>query len=341
MARSRGYNSYRGRRSKGKTALAALLILVILAAVVVILLQKHIVYDEIGTPRLDVPWQEDSSQAEETPTDLDLVIQVPEKTVKELHAFSFPVGKLTKAVSDSAVAAADPSWDAVAVSLKDPAGMIYFDATVAVSASVNVTEETATVLADLTSGERFHTIARISCFHDPKAANADVDGMGLKNTGGFIFYDGSNSQWLDPAKPAARQYLCDLAVEAARLGFDEILLTDFGYPTNGKLEKIAYGETAKNANLLAFLQELKAALQPYDTVISVELPAAVMTEGQEENAGLILAEIVPEVDRVYASALPEETEALSATVTALNEGAMFVPILPQQDPAVTGSYLLS
>ena len=58
MARSRGYSSYRGRRSKGKAALAAVLVLVILAAVVVILLQKHIVYDETGTPHLEVPWRQ-------------------------------------------------------------------------------------------------------------------------------------------------------------------------------------------------------------------------------------------------------------------------------------------
>ena len=41
--------------------------------------------------------------------------------------------------------------------------------------------------------------------------------MGLKNTGGYIFYDGNNSQGLDPAKPAAREYLCGLAKEAAEL----------------------------------------------------------------------------------------------------------------------------
>ena len=94
-----------------------------------------------------------------------------------------------------------------------------------------------------------HTIARLSCFHDPKAANRDVEGMGLKNTGGYIFYDGNNSQWLDPAKSAAREYLCKLAKEAAELGFDEILLTDVSYPIVGKLDKIAGGEGERSAHL--------------------------------------------------------------------------------------------
>ena len=38
--------------------------------------------------------------------------------------------------------------------------------------------------------------------------------MGLKNTGGYIFYDGNNLNWLDPSKPAARQYLGGLAESA-------------------------------------------------------------------------------------------------------------------------------
>ncbi len=41
----------------------------------------------------------------------------------------------------------------------------------------------------------------MSCFLDPiAAARADVEGMGLKNTGGYIFYDGNNGNWLDPSK---------------------------------------------------------------------------------------------------------------------------------------------
>ena len=337
MARSRGYSSYRGRRSKGKAALAAVLVLVILAAVVVILLQKHIVYDETGTPHLEVPWQEETVQEEET-ADLDLVIQTPEKTVGEIRAFSMPVGQLTKTGCDSALATADPACDAVAVTLKDETGTVYFDAAVAVHDSVDVAADTGTALAELTSREELHTIAKISCFRDSKAANTDVDGMGLMNVGGFIFYDGANSQWLDPAKPAARKYLCDLAVEAAKLGFDEILLTDVSYPADGKLEKISYGEVAKNVNLLEFLKEMKAALEPYGTIVSVEVSAGVIMAGQEETTGLVLKEIASEADRIYAAVQPEEEEALFAAVKSASSATMFVPELAEAKPS--GSYLI-
>lgn len=341
MARSRGYNNYRGRRTRGKAALAVLLVLVILAAIVVILLQRHIIYDETGTPHLDVPWQGETTEEESPSADLDLVIQTPEKSVGEIHAFQLPAGQLTRERYDSFLAETDASCDAVAVVLKDRDGTVYFDTTAAVSGSVEIAEDTSEVLADLAGNRELHTIAQISCFQDPNAVSADADGMGLKDTEGYLFYDGGNRSWLDPAKSAVRQYLCDLAVDAAKLGFDEILLTDFGYPTDGKLEKIAYGETAKNVNLTGFLQEVRTALEPYGAVLSIELPAETILTGQEEVAGLILKEIVPEVDRVCAAALAEEVEALSAALRAVQEDVMFLPILTQADASVTGSFLVT
>ena len=300
IARRNYYRGYRGRRTKGKAALAVLLLLVILAAVAVILLQKHVVYDETGAPRLEVPWQEEPVE-ETTQPELDLVIHE-----------------------------ADPQSNAVAVLLKDREGKTL---------TRTATDETYAVLAEL--ADAYHLIGRLSAFHDPKAAVDDVEGMGLENTGGFIFYDGNNSQWIDPAKQAARAYLCALAVEAAELGVDEILLTEFGYPTVGKLDKIAYGEAGKNVNLLAFLEELQTALEPYGTVISVELPADVIRNGQDEAAGLVLAEILSIADRVYASVQPEEAEELSAAVMAVQEKAIFVPVLTEADPALNGDFLIS
>lgn len=241
MAVVRGYRNYRGRTPKWKAVLAAVLVLVILAAICVIVLQRHIVYDETGTPHLELFWQETPEQtAPEEPGEVELTIQKAEP--REITAFTVPEGVLTQeAWADAAARAAvteEQSWNAAAVTVKDSAGSVYFDSGTAVSGSVKIAEDTAAALAEIT-GEKsgFYTIARLSCFHDPKAANDSVEEMGLKNTGGYIFYDGNNSQWLDPGKPAARQYLCEIAREAAELGFDEILLTDVGYPTEGSLDQ--------------------------------------------------------------------------------------------------------
>ena len=165
--------------------------------------------------------------------------------------------------------------------------------------------------------------------------------MSLKNTGGYIFYDGNNSQWLDPAKPAAREYLCGLAKEAAELGFDEILLTDVSYPTVGKLDKINYGEGEKSANLMAFLKEMRAALEPYGVALSIEVPEAVISQGYDDDAGLLLAAIAPQVDRIYAVTTEENAPALAQSVSNAHETTQFVPELTDAGPTLDSFLIFS
>ena len=340
MAYSRGYNSYRGRTPKWRIALMALLVVVILAAVAVMALSRFIVYDEEGTPQMELPWQEEPAvePAEEiSEPPLDLTIEEPVKP-RVLRGFCTPVPLTRESWSDSNDRAKESiDCNAAAVTLKDAAGNVYFNSTTALPGTVQLQEETDAALAEVVAycqSTEGHSIARLSCFHDPKAANRDVENMGLKNTGGYIFYDGNNSQWLDPAKPAAREYLCGLAKEAAELGFDEILLTDVSYPTVGKLNKIDYGDGEKSGHLTDFLEEMRAALAPYGVMLSIEVPQAVISQGTDENAGLLLADIAPKVDRIYAPTDAAEIPALAQAVRTASQFAEFVPELAEADPAV-------
>ena len=342
MTRSRGYHSYRGRTPKWKVVLAIVLVLVILGAVGFMVLQEHIVYDGTGTPHLRLPQQEteDTGTPPEEEEPVEVVIQEPEGP-QEIHAFSLPVQALTQQTVEAALAQPQAECNAVAVTLKDSAGLVYFDAAGAVSGTVRTEADTTAALEALTGQEDLYTVARISCFHDPKAANAEVESMGLKNTGGYIFYDGNNSQWLDPAKPEARQYLTGIIREAAALGFDEILLTDVSYPTEGKLDKIAYGEVDRQAQLGAFLAEVRLALEGYDVTLSVELPETAVLNGAEETSGASLAQFAPHVDRLYAVTTSDRTTALSALAAAAEGTPDFVAELSAYDPEVKGSWLLT
>ena len=337
MAYSRGYHSYHGRTPRWRIVLMALLVVVILVAVAVIALSRYIVYDEEGTLRMELPWQEEP--VKETPDPpLDLTIEEPVKP-QTLRGFCTPA-PLTREGWSHSLDQAKETFDcnAAAVTLKDATGNVYFTSTVALPGTVRFQEgETDAALAAVTAYSQStggHSIARLSCFHDPKAANRDVENIGLKNTGGYIFYDGNNSQWLDPAKPAAREYLCWLAKEAAEQGFDEILLTDVSYPTVGKLNKIDYGEGEKSSYLADFLEEMRAALAPYGVMLSIEVPQAVISQGSDENAGLLLADIAPKVDRIYAPADAAEVPALAQAVRAASQFAEFVPELAEADTTV-------
>lgn len=342
MAGPRGYRNYRGRTPKGKIVLAVVLVLVILAAIAVMVLQQYIVYDESGRPHLELPWREETPLEDEDPADFELKIQAP-KGLGHIYAFTVPVGALTQEgwtdawMGPSQMSA--PPYNAAVFTAKDDAGKIYFDSDTAVSGSVSTAADTYDALAQMTGeASSFYTVARMSCFHDPEAANSDVEAMGLKNTGGFLFYDGNNSQWLDPGKPAARQYLCEIAKEAAALGFDEILLADVSYPTEGQLDKIDYGEGEQRQSLLTFLEEMRAALEPYSVALSVEVPETAVTG--EDDQGLTLAELAPRVDRIYTETTPEKIGSLSAAVTAASGTTDFVAELEAHTPEVSGSCLI-
>lgn len=340
MAGPRGYHNYRGRTPKGKIVLAAVLVLVILAAVGVMILQRYIVYDESGRPHLELPWREETPREDEDSADFELKIQAP-KGLGHIYAFTVPVGVLTHegwtdAWMDPSLMSAPP-YNTAVFTAKDDTGKIYFDSDTAVPGTVSTAESTGIALAQMAESS-FYTVARLSCFHDPKAANSDVETMGLKNTGGYIFYDGNNSQWLDPSKPAARQYLCEIARETAALGFDEILLADVSYPAEGQLDKIDYGEGEQRQNLLTFLDEMRAALEPYSVALSVEVPETAVTG--EGDQGLTLADLASRVDRIYTETTPEKIESLSAAVTAASGTTDFVAELEEHTPEVSGSCLI-
>lgn len=356
MAGAKGYSSYRGRGPRWKILLAIVLVAVIAVAVSVIYLGEHIVYSSDGRRQIVLPWQredKDTSGEQEDETDapsVDVQVQEPEEPeIVDTAALSMPaqpIGqgawsefKLNVLYGPSAVA-----HNAVAVRLKTSNGTIYFDSANAVSGAAETELDTAAALADITGQEGLHTIASMACLQDFKAANADVEGRGLKNTGGYIFYDGNNNLWLDPAKPSTREYVCALAKEIAELGFDELLLTDFGYPTVGKINKIDYNTDVPLANNLdLLLGDLRTALEPYDILLSVEVPEAVITEGPDPVAGLDLSRLAIRVDRIYAAAAPEQVETLKNLVSqaaGADGKTEFVPELAADSPSVTGSRLI-
>ena len=143
-----------------------------------------------------------------------------------------------------------------------------------------------------------------------------------------------------PMTRAARQYLCGLAAEIAQLGFDEILLTDLGYPTVGKIDKIDYNGADRGESIRLFLEELRAALAEYGAALSVELPAETILSGRDDTAGLVLADIAPLADRVYAVTTADQIPALTEAVAAASGGTDFAAELTDYSPDVTGSCLI-
>ena len=123
-----------------------------------------------------------------------------------------------------------------------------------------------------------------------------------------------------------------LAVECAELGFDELLLEELAYPTRGKLEKIDYsGNTiGKTEALTLFLTELRTALEPYGTKISLLLTEELIQAGVNEESGEDLSALLPLVDAVYAQ-VSSVSEAQSLLAAAAGDGPVpaLVPLVTE------------
>ena len=328
MARKSGtpsYSSYRGRNPRWKTLVAAALILVCLLSGAVLFMQRYLVYDEQGHARLQLPWTETAPAPAEVP-ELHIEDPEPKLPAQDRKLLDLAAAPLTLADWQQAQSAADPALDAVAVTLRQ-GDEVYFDAPSARPGTLHTAPDTAQALQALTAAYP-HAVARMGGLEDSLTAQKNVEALGLKNTGGYIFYDGANRNWLDPSKPQTAEYLGGLLTDAAALGFDELLLTDFTFPTAGKLDKIAYPEAGRAESLTALLESLRKTLDQagYEGVaLSIQLTPETILNGGDQVAGIDLRAVSAVVDGIYAPCGPEQEETLAAAVRGAGK-ARFVAI---------------
>ncbi|MEG1682485.1 MAG: putative glycoside hydrolase [Oscillospiraceae bacterium] len=329
MSWSKSYSSYRGRTPLGKKILILVLTLVILLACGALFVQKYLVYDEQGTARLELPWQQETPPEPPAPTppeELEIVIAQPDyKQIKTVQGISLADSPADWQAQTAAALAA--KQNTVVVTVKRRGGQLLYPSTLPAAVAAGAVGEAEAAIPGVVN-EKLHRVARLNCFRDSLYAAADMEGAGLCQETGYIWYDGQGEHWLNPGKPAARKYLCDIAVDCAKLGFDEILLTDFGYPTDGKLSKIDYGTEKPSAALTALLTELRTALAPYETQLSVELPSATVLSGGDEKSGVVLTDILPLVERIYTPATAAEVPALQLAIETTGQ-VMCVPELTE------------
>ena len=340
---TRGYSSYRGRGRKGKIFLAILLILIILASVAFIIAREHMTYDADGNLHFQLPWAKQAEEPIQPPETPDVEIQEPDPADGTGQVSMIRAVQLGDDPGEWETQLSAGDYNAFAVTVKASDGTLSypFETTVPGRTVSDRAEAVRTALPQLLDGEEY-SIARLSCLRDGSIARQNLETMGLKNTGGYVFYDGNNENWLDPAKEATRTYLASLAVECADLGFDEILLTDLIYPTVGKLDKIDYGsadgftdQAAYQAEQIAgLLQTVQEALAGRNVKLSLELPETVYENGGvDETAGIDLYNgLMSRLARVYVPTAPEKVDAL---VTETVGNGTFVPELTEVPETVS------
>ena len=314
--RGYGYGAYRGR-SRSQTILkiiiVILLIVLILVAGAYVVLEKFGVYTSDGF-RLELPFgggSEDPNVEESQPlvvvsTDPQSTPSpTPEPTPATIQAVELPRSALSDGTAASQVQTAGGS--AALFDMKADDGTLGYVSQIALATETGASAKDAALneaIRTLNGGE-LYTVARVSCFRDNTVPYNEPT-LGVKTYKDYNWRDNGNIRWMSPTSAEVRQYVTDVCLELAGLGFDEILLDNSTYPTDGALVNIrpgdAYDETQFETIITGFYAQVKAALaaQYPNVKLSIVTNEGVLQNGSDSESGQSLTGMAASADRVWA-----------------------------------------
>lgn len=313
--------------STGKKAGIVLLCLLLLSSIAFLLFK-----DRILNPKEEKPQQQEMEKLPEG--ELEIIIEQPRPPeAKEMRALALDDSVLRGGTENAFRAMEELGANALSVRIKSSDGKLQYSSAIAEAIEAGAVVGNAVsdgAIEDLTASEH-HCIARIAALHDSTFAYrypGETAILQLQHPG-VVWYDPDSTFWLDPEKDWTRRYLAGIAAECAALGFDEVLLDEFSYPSNGRQSNIdASGRKAsKEEALKGLAEELFKTLQDSTTLLSVELSAQTVLNGGNEAKGQNVRELALYFDRIYvkttAEQLPELQQALDGVDVEL------IPILSE------------
>jgi len=198
--------------------------------------------------------------------------------------------------------------NAVVIDVKGDRGMIAFKTSLALAEQAHSNELTtmrdAKALLDQLHHDNIYAIARIVVFKDDPLATARPD-LAVKRAGGAIFRDRERLAWTDPFNTEVWDYNISIALEAARLGFDEIQFDYLRFPDAPGL-KFSKPTDMKSrlAAISGFLAEARRRLTPYNVFLAADIFGYVTWNLDDTHIGQRLEELAPIVDYVSPMLYP-------------------------------------
>lgn len=149
-----------------------------------------------------------------------------------------------------------------------------------------------------------YLIGRVVTFEDPIVAVARPD-LAIRRADGSVWKTSGGLAWLDPYSREAWKYDVDVAVAAAKAGFDEIQFDYVRFPTDGDVESIRYPADHRQAmrtQIAKFLRYAVSRLHPLGVRVSADVFGLSATH--DLGIGQYPAQIGQIVDAVYPMTYP-------------------------------------
>jgi hypothetical protein len=165
--------------------------------------------------------------------------------------------------------------NALVIDVKGDRGIIPYQSEIALATEVGA--QRLRTIRDLTGlitelRERgIYTIARIVVFKDNLLA-LGRPALAVRRRDGSIFRDREDLAWTNPYSHDVWRYNIDVAVEAARAGFDEIQFDYARLPdATGLVYEMPWTEQNRTAAIDGFLREARRALTPFNVFLAVDV----------------------------------------------------------------------
>jgi len=220
-------------------------------------------------------------------------------TPKALYLSFYGVG--SKALRGPAMKLIEETeLNALVIDVKGDRGMIPYRSSVPLATEVGgqkiITVRDAEGLMASFKEKGVYTIARIVVFKDNLLAGARPD-LAVKTPTGEPWRDRESLAWVDPFRKEVWDYNIQIAVEAAKLGFDEIQFDYVRFPdSHSPRFSQANTEEARVKAITGFLQEARSKLAPYNVFTAADIFGYVCWNLNDTDIGQKLDPIASAVD---------------------------------------------
>jgi hypothetical protein len=149
-----------------------------------------------------------------------------------------------------------------------------------------------------------YLIGRIVCFEDPLLSSARP-ARAVRRSDGSVWKNHAGLGWADPYNRANWKYVVDVAVAAAKSGFDEIQFDYVRFPTDGDVTDMVFparDATPMGATITRFAEYASKRLKP----LGVRVSADVFGLSATRNLGIgqLPGRIARYVDAIYPMVYP-------------------------------------
>jgi len=203
--------------------------------------------------------------------------------------------------------AANTPVNAVVIDIKGDLGYVCYRTGVSTATAIGaqkvITVPDMPALLARLHKQGIYTIARIVTFKDNALGTARPELAVHQN--GKVFKDREGLTWCDPFLPEVRKYNIDLAVDAAKAGFDEIQFDYVRFPDAKGVEfSQPSTDESRPRTILSFLKEARERLTPYNVFLAADVFGYICWNRGDTGIGQRIEDVAQVLDYISPMLYP-------------------------------------